>query len=144
MPLVIRTLVHATPDYAAAIALRRAILRTPLGLDFTPGQLSAEASDIHLAGFDEDALIATVVLTPYDATTFKLRQMAVAETHQGRAIGAEMLMTAETTARARGAKRILLAARMSAAGFYSRHGYQIQGEPYIEVTLPHITMWKDL
>ncbi|EGF89244.1 acetyltransferase GNAT family protein [Asticcacaulis biprosthecium C19] len=144
MPLAVRRIAHATPDYDTMVALRRAILRTPLGLDFTADQLTAEAGDVHLAAFAGDELIGTVVLTPYKEATFKLRQMAVADSHRGRAVGTQLLMAAEHTARGEGATRILLAARVTARDFYARHGYEVEGEAYIEVTLPHVTMSKVL
>ena len=144
MPFIVRRLTHGTSDYDAAVALRRSVLRTPLGLDFTAGQLAAEADDIHLAIFDGMALVGTVILTPYGPTTCKLRQMAVADSYRGQGLGARLLAAAEAAAREAGALRIILAARVTAEGFYSRHGYAVEGSPFIEVTLPHVTMWKDL
>lgn len=126
------------------MALRRAVLRTPLGLDFSAEQLAAEAEDIHLAAFDGQNLIGTVILTPYDAATFKLRQMAVAESHRGQFVGSALLLAAEATARDHSARRIVLAARTTAEAFYARHGYTVQGDAFIEVTLPHVTMTKAL
>jgi predicted GNAT family N-acyltransferase len=35
-------------------------------------------------------------------------------------------------------------ARQTAAGFYSKLGYQRVGDPFVEVTLPHIAMRKPL
>ncbi|ESQ91989.1 hypothetical protein ABAC460_03575 [Asticcacaulis sp. AC460] len=142
MPLAVRRIAHSTPDYDAMVALRRAILRTPLGLDFTAEQLTTEAGDIHLAAFAGEDLIGTVVLTPYKADTFKLRQMAVADSHRGQSIGAQLLTAAEETARTEGATRIILAARVTARDFYARHGYIVEGDEYTEVTIPHVTMAK--
>lgn len=144
MPLLIRRIDHASPEYDAAIALRRAVLRTPLGLDFTAEQLASEAPDTHLAAFDDGDLIGTVVLTPYGENAFKLRQMAVADSHRRRNIGAQLLSAAEAHALAQGITHILLAARVTAQEFYARHGYLAEGDVYTEVTIPHITMSKFL
>jgi predicted GNAT family N-acyltransferase len=144
MPLLIRVIPHGSPDYAAAVNLRRAILRTPLGLDFTPAQLAAEAGDIHLAAFAEGELAGTVLLTDYDAQTMKLRQMAIDEAHQGKGIGAQLLAAAEAETRAAGKTRLTLAARVSAQSFYARNGYMAAGDVFEEVTLPHIVMQKTL
>ena len=43
-----------------------------------------------------------------------------------------------------GFKRIVLNARLGAEGFYARFGYQAEGEPFDENTIPHIRMSKDL
>ncbi len=144
MPPEIRTIRHASAEYDAAIALRRAVLRTPLGLDFSPEQLIAEAMDTHICAFDDDAVTGTVVITPYTATTAKLRQMAIIPDWQGRGLGALILLAAENEARAQGFSRLTLAARISAQAFYTKNGYQPEGEPFIEVTVPHIQMWKAL
>ena len=140
----IRTLAHGSPDYDAAVALRRQILRTPLGLDFTPEQLAGEDEDTHLAAVSGDRIVATVVLSPYDGETLKLRQMAVDPAFQGSGVGAQLLLAAEDHARLEGKTRIVLAARVTAEGFYARHGYVREGDVFTEVTIPHIWMTKSL
>ena len=37
---------------------------------------------------------------------------------------------------------VILNARIGAEGFYARHGYVAQGEPFEENTVPHIRMTK--
>jgi GNAT superfamily N-acetyltransferase len=143
-PISIRNAPHGSADYEAAVALRRAILRTPLGLDFTPEELTREAADTHLAAWSGDTLIGTVVMTRYSDTTVKLRQMAVSDLARGGGVGAALLSAFETEARARGYSDITLAARQTAQGFYARHGYATDGVVFEEVTLPHVRMWKSL
>ena len=144
MPLQVRPLAYATPGYNEAVSLRRRILRTPLGLDFSPEQLAAEAGDSHFAAFLDGRMVATVVLTPYGEDGFKLRQMAVDDGLQGRAIGSDLLRAAEAFARAAGRPHIVLAARVTAENFYARAGYARDGDVFTEVTIPHVRMWKDL
>jgi GNAT superfamily N-acetyltransferase len=144
MSLSIRILPHGSPDYYAAVALRRAVLRTPLGLDFTPDQLAAETADTHFAAFDGGMLVGAVVMTPYDATTVKLRQMAVSPEAQGRGVGAALLRAFEAHARAHGITGITLAARVTAQGFYAANGYTAEGDVFEEVTVPHIRMTKPI
>ena len=124
--------------------LRRAVLRTPLGLDFTADQLAAESSDTHFVAFDGDSLVGAVVMTPYAADTVKLRQMAVSPAAQGQGVGAALLRAFEVHAKATGQKGITLAARLTAQGFYERNGYAADGDVFEEVTLPHIHMTKRL
>ncbi len=144
MTLTIRTVPHAGPDYEAAVTLRRAVLRTPLGLDFTAEQLAAETADTHFAAFDGTQIVGAVVMTPYDATTVKLRQMAVSPDAQGKGVGAALLKAFEAQARAAGMTGITLAARVTAQDFYARNGYTAEGGIFEEVTLPHIHMTKSL
>jgi predicted GNAT family N-acyltransferase len=144
MPLLIHPIIHGSADYAAAVNMRRAILRMPLGLDFTSTQLAAEVGDIHLAAFESDELVGTVLLSSYDDQTMKLRQMAVDDAVQGQGIGAQLLAAAEAETRAAGKTRITLAARVTAQPFYARNGYTAMGDVFVEVTLPHIVMQKTL
>ena len=143
-PISIRIAPHRSPDYEAAVALRRAILRIPLGLDFTPEELQREASDTHLTAWLGDTLIGTVVMTRYTDTTVKLRQMAVTDSARSTGAGTALIDAFETEARARGYAEITLAARQTAEGFYARHGYDTDGVVFEEVTLPHVRMWKTL
>lgn len=140
----IRTVAHGSRDYDQAVTLRRAILRTPLGLDFAPEDLAREARDAHLAAFEGDRLIGTVVLSPCEAGKVKLRQMAVADDMRGQNIGAQLLAAFEAQARANGIREIVLAARITAKGFYARHGYETDDTVFTEVTIPHVRMWKAL
>jgi ElaA protein len=39
---------------------------------------------------------------------------------------------------------MVLNARLGAEGFYARYGYQAEGEPFDENTVPHIRMTKAL
>lgn len=144
MPFSLRPIAHGSAEYAAGVNLRRALLRTPLGLDFTSAQLATETGDIHLAAFENEELIGTVTLTSYDETTMKLRQMAVDEAVQGQGVGAQLLAAAEAAALAAGRTRISLAARVTAQPFYTRNGYEAVGGIFEEVTLPHIRMEKNL
>ena len=144
MSLDIRAVAYGTPDYEAAVALRRAILRTPLGLDFSAEDLAREAADTHLAAFDNGRLVGTVVMTPYEPGKVKLRQMAVSEDMRGRNIGAQLVAFFEDYARRNGIGEIVLAARQTAQSFYARLGYVTDDVVFTEVTIPHVRMWKTL
>ena len=143
MALVLRRIEHGSADYLAAVALRRRVLRTPLGLDFTAEQLAAEIGDDLLAAFEDGHVAGTLVLTPHE-NALKLRQMAVAPELGGQGIGARLIAFAEAVARDEGFKQIVLHARVSAQGFYEKSGYRAEGEIFTEVTLPHIAMAKTL
>jgi len=144
MPLLIRRIAHGSAGYAAAVNLRRTVLRKPLGLDFTSAQLAAEAGEIHLAAFDGEDVVGSVSLAPYDDTTLKLRQMAVDEDVQGKGLGAKLLAAAEDQTREQGKTRITLAARVVAQNFYAKNGYAVFGDVFEEVGIPHVIMRKSL
>jgi predicted GNAT family N-acyltransferase len=59
-------------------------------------------------------------------------------------VGRALTDFAEDWAKTNGYKLITLNARMPAVPFYSRLGYEVVGEEFIEVTIPHLAMRKEL
>jgi predicted GNAT family N-acyltransferase len=130
--------------YRQSLILREAVLRTPLGLRLTEEEFEDDAHRRHFCALSHDSVVGSVSLRPVDEETIQLRQMAVAEDRRRERIGAELLDCAERFARKEGFKRIVLNARLGAERFYARFGYQVQGEPFDENTIPHVRMRKDL
>lgn len=135
---------HGSVEYALCIALRDRILRHPLGLYFTTEQLEAETDEFHLTAWDDNQLLACLVLKPVDVFTVKMRQVAVHENLQGQGIGKKLVAFAETFAREHLFKSMVLHARESAIPFYLAQGYELFGEPFTEVSIPHRSMRKKL
>lgn len=131
-------------DYHKALILRAEILRYPLGLELTPEDTADDHLAYHLGAFLENQLIGHVSLKPLTSQLVQLKQMAIQSTYQGRGIGTQLLQYAENQAIADNFQEVRLHARTHAQGFYSKFGYQIQGEQFIEVTIPHILMIKKL
>lgn len=135
---------HLSPDYLATVQLRKEVLRWPLGLDLTEEQLAAEAGDIHLGAFSENVCVGCLVLTPHGSEEVKMRQVAVHPAWQGRGIGRQMVEWSERRAHSAGFHVMVLHARETAVPFYLRLGYCLEGDPFVEVTLPHRRMLKPL
>ena len=133
-----------SPAYHSTIALRKVVLRAPLGLDLTVEDLDRERSDYHLACCDENKLVACLLLVPQADNVIKMRQVAVAPLSQGRGIGRALCKFAEAFARERGFFEMTLHARTTAVPFYEKLGYERVGEEFEEVTIPHWTMRKTL
>lgn len=133
----------ASPEYDEAVALRYEVLRRPLGLDFTPEQLAAEWSNVHIAAFDTSGkMVGYLNLTAVDDNEVKMRQVAVAESEQGKGVGTAMVAYSEEIARQLNFKVITLHSRKVAVPFYLRLGYEIVGDQFEEVTIPHFKMKK--
>jgi predicted GNAT family N-acyltransferase len=130
--------------YRQSVALREAILRAPLGLKLTDAELADDIGRRHFCAVFGGAVVGTVSLKPLDTDTLQLRQMAVAEDRRRERIGARLLAGAEKWARFEGYRLIVLHARLGAEGFYAKHGYLAEGEPFDENTIPHIRMTKRL
>lgn len=143
-PLQVRQISHDTPAHRDMVALRYRVLREPLGLNYTPEQLSAEAGDTLLGIYDNVQLIGCLILTRLDAQTVQMRQVAVMPLQQGQGTGRVLVTYAEKLARQQGYTTMLLHARESAVPFYLRLEYAAQGESFEEVGLPHVQMLKDL
>ena len=133
-----------SPAYQEMVDLRFKILRNPLGLTFDQADLDKEKEDILIGFFEEEALEGCCILTPESKINIRLRQMAVHDGLQGKGIGRVILNFAENVARDRGYKILSMHARQSAVGFYQKLGYQIRGEEFEEVTIPHYEMQKQL
>ncbi len=145
MLLQIHRIEFGTPEYDEAVRLRYEVLRRPLGLEFTPEQLAEEYDQIHLAAYTPGgALVAYLNLTPSDATTVKMRQVAVAPERQGQGIGAILVAESEKLAQSLGYHLMSLHARETAVPFYKRLGYSTLGERFEEVSIPHFRMEKTL
>jgi ribosomal protein S18 acetylase RimI-like enzyme len=142
--LDIRLIAHHSPEYQAAVALRHAILRAPLGLSFTPEQLAAEADAWHFGAYLAHRLVGYLLLKPLASAEVHMRQVAVDAALQGQGIGRRLVSAAETYARQRGFLAIRLHARENAVPFYQRLDYSLQGEPFLEIGIPHWQMQKQL
>ena len=130
--------------YDQEIQLRLELLRIPLRLTFSDQQLQEESSDLHFGMLDGGQVVACAVIVPLSHSAAKLRQMAVATTHQKQGIGTRLVKSIESTLRDRQFQEIELHARDVALGFYERLGYRKQGSQFIEVGIPHWRMTKSL
>ncbi|WP_078829767.1 GNAT family N-acetyltransferase [Sediminibacterium ginsengisoli] len=142
--MALKIIDHGTPEYAQMVELRYQMLRKPLGLVFTMEDLEKEKDDILIGCFDDDKLEGCCILTESDPKTVRLRQMAVYSGLQGKGIGRVLMMFAENIARDRNYRRMTMHARDTAIGFYEKLGYQVSGEEFEEVTIPHFEMSKNL
>jgi predicted GNAT family N-acyltransferase len=136
---------HNSKEYDETVALRYEVLRRPLGLEFTSEQLAAESNDIHIVGYDmNDNLLCCLILTTIDTSIVQMRQVAVSFSEQGRGVGRQLVGYSENVAKQAGFKEMILHARESAVEFYLKLKYELYGEPYEEVGIPHRSMRKYL
>ena len=126
------------------VQLRNEILRKPLGLSFDSQELDKEKEDILMGAFEDDRLLGCCLMTKMDAKTLRLRQMAVPNNMQGKGVGRALMIFAENIARDLGFSKLCMHARTTAVGFYQKLGYHTSGDEFVEVTIPHYIMEKDL
>ena len=142
--ITFKEIAHKSPDWEKAVELRRKILRIPLGMDFSKEELENEYSDMHFAGFLDGQVVAAAVLRKANDEDLQLRQICVDDSHQGKGYGSELNKIIESAAKEKSYKRIIAHARKTALKFYERLDYQIEGDEYILVTIPHRKVIKIL
>jgi N-acetylglutamate synthase-like GNAT family acetyltransferase len=135
---------HSSPEYDQMVQLRLELLRIPLGLSFTKDQLDKEKDDFLIGAFENGDITGCCVLTRHDPGTVQLRQMAVKKDIQAKGVGRKIVEYAEKTAVAGGYSVLMMHARNTALGFYRKCGYEIKGNEFMEVTIPHHHMEKVL
>jgi ribosomal protein S18 acetylase RimI-like enzyme len=142
--MALKMIDHGTAEYQQMVNLRYELLRKPLGLTFDPAELEKEKEDILIGAFEDEKILGCCLLSPVDAETIRLRQMAVSNNLQGKGIGRALMVFSENIARDRRYRKLIMHARKTALGFYRKLGYQVSGGEFEEVTIPHFVLEKAL
>lgn len=142
--LSIREILFDSSEYKEALKLRYQVLRAPLGLQFSAEEMAKEPVCFHFAALQAGQVVGCLLLMPLDSSRVKMRQVAVSPTLQRAGVGKALVISAETAARQRSFREIVLHARDTAVGFYDRLGYERVGELFLENTIPHLLMRKSL
>jgi predicted GNAT family N-acyltransferase len=158
--MTVSQIVHGSPEYAAAVELRRRVLRLPLGMDFSAAELAAEVDQFHFGIWDGEELVGCLSLVRNGPSRlvsnrdegsvgsteiiqwesqFKMRQVAVSPDRQRQGIGKRLVEAAEAFV---DTGEISLHAREVAVAFYESMGYTTVGEPFLEVGILHMKMTK--
>jgi YbgC/YbaW family acyl-CoA thioester hydrolase len=105
----------------------------------------ADKSAVHAVVYNRmDMPLATGRLLVYAPGVGKIGRMASKRVLRGSQLGRQVLDALTAKAKARGDKEVILHAQRSAAGFYAKSGFQERGEPFDEVGIAHIEMFKTL
>lgn len=126
-----------------AAAVRIAVFVQEQGIPVAEEWDEEDAGALHAVITDaQDVPIATGRLLQPQPGLAQIGRMAVLSSHRGQHLGASILQALCDAAYARGDTQCVLHAQRSAEGFYRRHGFEPEGEPYDEVGIEHITMRK--
>jgi predicted GNAT family N-acyltransferase len=114
--------------------------------------LDDEATQV--VALDESGIIATCRLrypAPEDTPdshgisgVCKLERMVVDARYRKLGVGGRLLEGAEEQGRAAGATTMVLNSQLRAQDFYGSHGYQPEGETFMDADIEHIRMTKAL
>jgi GNAT superfamily N-acetyltransferase len=139
-------------DPAAALPLRRRVLRPHQ----TVAELAAEdrthADLVYFAAFDDDRVVAIASVCreapPWAGDGepgWRLRGMATDEGDRGRGFGAAALRAVIEYVAAHGGDALWCSARLPAVGFYERARFRTRGESWVDPVLgPHIMMERSI
>jgi ribosomal protein S18 acetylase RimI-like enzyme len=133
MSLLIKQIQHGSRDYLKEVALRQKVLRDPLGIKFTPEQLEAEYNELHFGIFENEEIVACLILANKGEGIAKMRQVAVHPQYQGKGLGTHLVCYFEGFAKGAGYSKIELHARKNALNFYQKLSYNIIGDEFEEV-----------
>jgi predicted GNAT family N-acyltransferase len=142
--MALKIIDHGTKEYQQMVKLRDDILRKPLGLTFEAEELENEKNNLLIGAFEDDYMLGCCMLVEENSAVVKLRQMAVLNALQGKGIGRALMQFAENLARDHGYRVLTMHARKNAVGFYEKMGYRVKGEEFLEVSIPHYEMEKEL
>jgi len=130
-------------DLAAAFAVRREVFCAEQGVPEALERDEHDAAALHLVAVAGGEVVGTCRLVAGGRRT-RLGRMAVARSHRGRGLGAELIALAHEEARAAGAREVELHAQVAVRDFYARAGYVPHGDEFEEAGIRHVAMRRRL
>ncbi len=136
--------IESPADMQRALAIRRRVFIEEQNV---PEEIELDADDGHafhaLAILDGVAIGCGRMLDHGDSEV-KIGRMAVLREFRGTGVGAHILRFLIDRARARGLRRVILHAQLTAEGFYLKEGFNPVGGVFDEAGIAHRKMERDL
>ena len=99
-----------------------------------------DAVAVHFIVFQQDQAIATARLLSNNS----IGRVAVLATTRGLGVGQRLMQAVIDYARAEQRELVKLSSQVHAIGFYQALGFEVQGEEYLDCSIPHIDMYLKL
>ena len=144
MGSVAMRLVESADDFENALAVR---LRVFVQEQSVPIEEEVDDQDneaVHAIAELRGVIVATGRLILQQFPIVYIGRMAVDIDHRRHGIGGKLLIFLENHARDLGGGKVILHAQEYVKSFYVSHGYEEQGEVFMEANIPHVIMSKDL
>lgn len=142
--MALKIIDYGTPEYRQMLKMRDEILRKPLGLKISNDEIEKEKDNLFIAAFEDEQMLGCCMIVEMDPRKARLRQMAVLNNLQGKGIGRALIQFAENIARDHGYRVMSMHARKPTIPFFEKMGYKVTGSEFIEITIPHYEMEKEL
>jgi ribosomal protein S18 acetylase RimI-like enzyme len=130
------------PLYQSERKLRFELLYQPFGF-FEMDELPTEDDSLHLVALKDHKVIGCVLFHP-EGKTGRMHQLAVADGHQARGLGTQLVQTLEERLRDDGYQSLYKEVRAPVVEFFEKIGYRTEGELYERSGLDHYRMTKKL
>jgi predicted GNAT family N-acyltransferase len=141
--MTFREIEFGSDDFRKECELRHEVLRVPIGLSLYDEDLDQESQQLHFGLFDQCGdLVVCVIAAPVSPIEARIRQMAIHREHQGKGHGRRIIRDLEGHLAQRGFVHLVMHARLTAIGFYTKLGYAKVGNEFMEVGIPHVKMEK--
>jgi YbgC/YbaW family acyl-CoA thioester hydrolase len=128
-----------------AASLRTEVFVEEQGISREDEWDAADNTAIHAVVYNRMQMpLATGRLLVSSPGVGKIGRMAAKRVLRGSRLGRQVLDALCEKAKARGDREILLHAQQSAAPFYAKSGFALRGEPFTEVGIAHVEMFKTL
>ena len=125
---------------AHAAPIRFTVFVEEQGVPFEIELDEYDPASIHAVAFEGDRAVGTGRLLPDG----HIGRMAVLEEWRNRGIGGLLLKRLIDAAKARGDGQVVLSAQVGALQFYRAHGFQPEGDEYMEAGIRHQAMKRSL
>jgi predicted GNAT family N-acyltransferase len=123
-----------------AAPIRFAVFVEEQGVPFEIELDEYDPVSIHAVAFDGQKAVGTGRLLPDG----HIGRMAVLAAFRGKGIGGALLEALMKAAKTRGDREVMLSAQVGALPFYRSHGFEPEGEEYMEAGIRHQAMRKTL
>ena len=120
----------------AAAALRQQVFVVEQGVPAEMELDEMDARSLHAVAYQDGVAVATGRLLPDG----HIGRMAVRRDARGAGTGSLVLCALMDEARRRGDRDVVLHAQLGARDFYARHGFEPEGEVFMDAGIEHISM----
>lgn len=135
--------VQPTTDLRTCQAIRRAVFVEEQRIDPAIEADGRDGEALHMLATCAGEPAGTARLRLLDGYA-KAERVAVLGTFRGRGVGEALMAGLERLAQAHGAPVLRLHAQESVIPFYRKLGYVDDGPPFVEASIPHLPMRKEL